>query len=364
MEHDRFLKTMAIMLTVLFLVTVTTVAVSATGTATQSNVVDTNSLSKKCTDFLYIGDRGDDTVKRFDAKSGNFFDTFVSSNSGGLYGPGGILFDKDGYLLVSNQNVNQPISGDILQYNGKTGVFEKELVPSTDKNAPFAPRGIILKDSKLYVANIEPTGAGGPGGVLSYNIKNGKFLGDFDPNVFVDPYSHPRGIVVGPDGKFYVSVFSFDGTGGQVLRFKSNGKFDKVFIADNGGVGQLNRPEGLVFGPDGNLYVTSFRADTTDTDSIRIYSAKGVFLKKIDLDVAESAGGSRAFAQALLFGPNGRLFVPITNTGEVRRYNVVDGSYDIFIKSNANGGELIAPWYLTFGKTDPTTLDYCDYNRC
>ena len=117
----------------------------------------------------------------------------------------------------------------------------------------------------------------------------------------------------------------------------------------------MNRPDGIVFGPDGNLYITSFRYDPTDTDSIRVYNKTGVFLKKIDLD---AVGGVRNYAQALLFGPNGRLFVPISfgpDHGAVRRYNVTDGSYDNFIQP---GGELQYPWYLTFGNTDPKTLDY------
>jgi glucose/arabinose dehydrogenase len=311
------------------------------------------------TDSLYIGDGSDNTVKRFDANSGKFIDNFVSSTNGGLYGPRGILFDKNGNLLVTNQNVGQPFSGEILQYNGKTGAFEKASVANTSENAPFAPRGIILNNKKLYVADMGDSGR--RGNVSSYNAQDGTFLGDLDPNAFTDPYLHPRGIVFGPDGHLYVSVVSLEPNpspggqplGGQVLRFKPNGNFDKVFIADDGGADKLNRPEGLVFGPDRNLYITSFRADPNDKDSIRIYDGKtGEFLKKIDL---YKVGEPRAYAQAIIFGPNGRLFVPISNTGEVRQYNITDGTYDSFVNA---GGELINPWFLTFGKTDPKTLEY------
>jgi hypothetical protein len=67
-------------------------------------------------------------------------------------------------------------------------------------------------------------------------------------------------------------------------------------------------------------------------------------------------------APALLFGPGGKLFVPITGNGpdmgEVRRYDVNTGTFDVFIPPNASGGPLGSPWYLTFGETDPGTLSY------
>jgi hypothetical protein len=309
-------------------------------------------LTDTGTDFLYIGDWGDNTVKRFNASSGNFIDNFVSSGSGGLDGPNGILFEENGNLLVSNQNVGLAIAGQILRYNGETGVFETALVNYIDKNAPFAPQGIILIDFNLYVADLGDVGR--PGNVSSYNEHNGAFLGNLTQNVIQNTAYHPRGIVFGPDGNLYVSVRDLPGgLGGHVLRFNPDGSFKDVFIADDGDVGKLNRPDGLVFGPDGNLYITSFRADPSDTDSIRIYAGKtGEFLRKIDL---YTVGQPRAYAQAILFGLNGHLFVPITNIGEVRRYNVADGSYDSFVKA---GGVLITPEFLTFRTIDPKNLEY------
>jgi sugar lactone lactonase YvrE len=118
----------------------------------------------------------------------------------------------------------------------------------------------------------------------------------------------------------------------------------------------LHRPEGLVFGPDGRLYVTSFRASAADTDKVLLFSGR-TQTSKIDLD---QVGQDRAFAQALLFGPGGKLFVPISNTGEVRRYDVTGRAagaapFETFIKP---GGALKAPEYLTFDRTDPATLAF------
>lgn len=175
---------------------------------------------------------------------------------------------------------------------------------------------------------------------------------------------HLRALVVGPDGLLYVSNFPClaTGVGGQVLRFDpETGAFKDVFIAS---VNDLNRPEGLVFGPDGNLYITSFIANASDNDKILIFQgpngvSPGAYFDRIDLD---QAGAPRVVAQALLFGPGGKLFVPISglgpDTGSVRRYDVSTKLFDAFVPASALGGPLELPWYLTFGKTNPSTLAY------
>jgi hypothetical protein len=80
----------------------------------------------------------------------------------------------------------------------------------------------------------------------------------------------------------------------------------------------------------------------------------------IDLDDPGTVNGSRAFAQALLFGPRGFLFVPISgngpDTGAIRRYDVENHAFTSFVA--AKSSPLGSPDFLTFGKTDPETLDY------
>jgi hypothetical protein len=99
-------------------------------------------------------------------------------------------------------------------------------------------------------------------------------------------------------------------------------KFVDVVLANpaaspaSGCAGNLHRPEGLVFGPDGKLYVTSFRADANDTDRILIVDVKKhTCVNQILLD---QVGQDGAYAQAVLFGPGGDLFVPITDQLRVR----------------------------------------------
>ena len=140
-----------------------------------------------------------------------------------------------------------------------------------------------------------------------------------------------------------------------MLRFNADGAFADVFINDEndaGAFGHLNRPDGIVFGPDGNLYVTSFQAAPGDGDGIRVYDEDGDFLRRIDY--YDPNGGTRVFAQALLFGPEGKLYVPMTSTGEVRVYDVTDDTFTTF----GTGTDLVTPGYLTFGLTNPSTLAY------
>jgi hypothetical protein len=154
-----------------------------------------------------------------------------------------------------------------------------------------------------------------------------------------------------------------------VLRYSARtGDFVDVFATDaDVPDSDFNRPEGLVFGPDGNLYVTSFAKldnetnnNPVTTDKIVIFAGPaankpGAFVGKIDLD---TIGQPRTYAQALLFGPRGYLYAPISNTGEVRQYNVQTTPPSFAGALVQRGGPLQQPWYLTFGNTDPATLNY------
>lgn len=305
-------------------------------------------------DVLYIGEAGlgVDTVKRFDAATGVLDPTFAPS---GLLGPRGMVIDGD-RLLVANQNVDTHLSGEILAYDAATGATLNPVVAEADKDAPYVPRGLVLGfDGDLFVGNFTTAFGKSKGELLRYDATTGELLSNDPVTGFKNHDFHPRGIVFGPDNMLYVAspASISTGLGGAVLRFNADGTFADVFVEDAGGVGQLNRPEGIVFGPDGNLYVTSFRAAPGDVDGIRVYDPDGSFIKQINY--YDPATEPRVSAQALLFGPDDKLFVPLLNTGEVRAYDTASGDYETFI---AAGTDLVNPVYLTFGLTDPRTLAY------
>ena len=263
-----------------------------------------------------------------------------------------------GSVFAGSYRVHYSIkgSGRDITVQAESSPEARRTVTERFPDAVVTERGARSNRSPVLELNLPP------GGLLAFDEKTGGFLREFSPPDNFAYNFHPRGLVIGPgpNGRLYVSNFPDlkKGTGGQVLVFDPETlNFVGTFISDEGGPGKLNRPEGLVFGPDGNLYITSFRANPSDTDSIRIYDGKtGAFIGKIDLDQPDPK--VRAFAQALLFGPGGFLFVPISgggpDTGAVRRYNISAKTFTNFVPPAAAGG----PWYLTFGKTDPGTLQY------
>lgn len=321
---------------------------------------------------LFIGDGGDNSVKHFDASTGKYLGPFVEPSSAGLKGPRGMIF-TDGQLVVVNQNVNTGEGGEILRFDGTTGTLVGKLVAASDRNAPFAPRGIVRggPDNGFYVADLglQSGKCANQGDVKEYNAA-GAFLGNLPRKAFTAEF-HPRGLVFGPHGSLYVSsVGCLDPTDplftpseplvGYILRFDfSTQTFD--VLASNTTVPDLHRPEGLVFDSAGNLWVTSFRADKTDSDKIlKLDGTTGALLDEIILSTPPAP---RAYAQAILFGPDGNLYVPITGgdsttTGQLLRCNPKTKQCDPIDQANAAGGPLQQPWYLIFKNSDPATLNY------
>jgi hypothetical protein len=372
---SKFRVRRSVLSIVLALLTLLAVSSPAAAKVSANGLAAVPCASASTSDSLYVGDNGDNSVKQFDAATGCYQGVFVSSGSGGLDGPRGILHEGD-FFLVSNQipkNPPQDIPGEVDQYSPANGKFRGALVPHTDANAPYDPDGIIRGPGNrtLYVADLGDCVNCTTGRVATYNVNTGRFLGNLDfssfiSNTAINPNGDfaPRGLVFGPDGLLYVSVRSLtDPTLGWILSYNISTGAVRVVAASNPGATdcstELHRPDGLTFGPDGKLYVTSFRASATDIDRILVFNAAtGACTDEIDLD---QVGQPRAYAQYILFGPSGYLFVPITavapNAGAVRRYDVSTKTSTNFIAPSP-AGPLGSAYGLTFGKTNPTTLAY------
>jgi hypothetical protein len=316
------------------------------------------------------------TVSKFNANNGNFQGVLITAAAGGTPGgnftPNGIVVNRvtPPELVVANQNAETPLNGEIRVFDEATGALKRVLVPANDANAPFAPFAILLYGSELLIADEGP-GPTVAGRIEAFNATTGSFVGPFSTTGYVNANDfHPFGMVVGPDGKLYVASRPLPHgpeTPSDVIRFDLTTKqFLNVFVSGASCGCNLDHPSGVVFGPDGRLYVTSSRpspAATNDTDKILIFDGTtGTFVRKINLD---SPGGPRSVAPGLLFGPQGPLlYVTIAQAadsgdpigvGSVRRYNAASGMFRDIVPPNTN---LNVPTLFTFGGTNPTTLVY------
>jgi hypothetical protein len=147
-----------------------------------------------------------------------------------------------------------------------------------------------------------------------------------------------------------------------VLRYDgTTGAFLNVFVAADSnpfGENSSGRPRGLVFGPDGNLYVASFSADHPSV--LRFDGRTGVL---IDAFVPEGSGGL-SVPTGPLFGPDGNLYLRsgLNGPGAVLRYDGTTGTFiDEFVPYGSGG--LVGNKGFVFRNSDPTTLAYMAVSR-
>ena len=187
-----------------------------------------------------------DQVLRY-GQTGAFIDAFVPAGSGGLNGPSGLVFGPDGNLYVGSVFTNS-----VLRYDGTTGAFIDVFVPPGSGGLAFPTVLVFGPDGNLYVCpqdndSVLRCCAGTPTNstVLRYDGTTGAFI-----DAFVPPGSGglviPGGLVFGPDGNLYVVDSNPDN--GQVLRYDgTTGAFIDAFVPP--GSGGLFLPTDLAFTP-------------------------------------------------------------------------------------------------------------------
>lgn len=127
---------------------------------------------------------------------------------------------------------------------------------------------------------------------------------------------------IGPDGMLYVA----SSAGNKVIKFNpSTGVHLGDFVS--AGSGGLATPTGLVFGPDGDLYVSG-------TTAIYKYDGStGAFISKF---VDNNPAGFQPF-QGIEFGPDGHLYSVDNNGGYIRKYNGATGALMLTFTPGALG---------------------------
>ncbi len=168
--------------------------------------------------------------------------------------------------------------------------------------------------------------------ILSYSSTTGAYDGLFADEGLKG--LDPLGMTIGPDQNLYVVVT--DGlTVNEVRRYNGvTGASMGVFAKDGG----MQGPSNAVFGPDGNLYVSS----SNNAKVIRFHGKTGA-----PMGVFAHGGGLQS-PWGLTFGPDRNLYVVDYNTAAVVRFKGSDGAYmDTFVPKGSAG--LSTPSDLKFG---------------
>ena len=78
---------------------------------------------------LLVGSYNTNSVERYDANTGDFLGDFVTSGSGGLLNPIGVVYGPDGNIYVTSGGLNgMTNSSSVNRYDGTTGAFIDNFV--------------------------------------------------------------------------------------------------------------------------------------------------------------------------------------------------------------------------------------------
>ncbi len=181
---------------------------------------------------VYVSCPASSGVHRFDGSTGFPLGFFVTGGSGGLVSPRGLAFGPDGNLFVASS------SGEVLEYDGTTGVFIGVFVDATGNGGgPMDPYGLVSRGGSLFVASFFPNE------VKQFDATTGDFIQTFVTSG-AGGLTGPTNLAFGPDGDLYVTSLNDD----SVKRYDgANGSFVETFVTT--GSGTLDAPFDLAFRP-------------------------------------------------------------------------------------------------------------------
>ncbi len=236
--------------------------------------------------------------------------------------PWGIAFGPDGNLYVANQ---QGGDGAIMRIKGPFAADAGAPAPVQGRTDDvFVATGNFMTlafglDQNLYA------GIGGP--IQRFDVATGASLGDFTSGRVP---ARVEGIAFGPDQNLYVSSFNdcvpgpaCTTTTGEILRFDGKtGRFIDVFVASASG--GLQHPGGIAFGTNGDLFVCNEFVDSTSTGEVLRFhgplnAAAGQPFAAAGQPGARFARSAGISPIQLTFGPDRTLY--ITHDGGVIAYN-------------------------------------------
>jgi sugar lactone lactonase YvrE len=271
------------------------------------------------------------------------------SNVNNTFGTGPVVninLDNNGNITSVSPNFEPGVYySSILEYDANTGEFLGEFVPkgSAFQDGIFFSSGITFKDNILY-ANDQgfqvDSGVTNPadslyGRILTFDATTGQFLGEFisGSELTANGLNFPEDLLFGPDGDLYISGLG----GGGVQKFDgTTGAYEETIIKTNPFTGKDLIAAGLNFGTDGNLYISSVLND----NSILRYNLD---TKTIDQFIPPEIAPQ--IPSGSTFTPDGSLFLDATFVSVdgspvgIQQYDAGTGEdRGFFVNPDNNGG--------------------------
>lgn len=315
------------------------------------------------TDFVFtvsrLGDLSDSTVVNWTIAD----DSATGGSDYSVVAPEPLSFAP----LETTKQIVVPVMGDPSEEDHETFVVNLSVAdPTSGTIVDGQGRGTILNDdTSVSISDASVT----------EGHQSIRFLDDFIA-AGSGGLSRPRELVLGPDGRLYISadanfILRYDATTGQfidtfvssqeggltgpsgmdfdsngnlyvasrqtheILRYDANGNFVNVFAS-------VDSPTALAIGPDGDVYVTSHHQDAVYRFDVNSDGTGS-------LDVSWPLGGTTSLdnPQGLVFDTVGRLYVTSHNSDEVLRHDPATDTFEVFV--TAQSGGLDGPTHLAIG---------------
>jgi sugar lactone lactonase YvrE len=273
---------------------------------------------------IYVSDTSDNSLTVITPGVGT---TILTSSD--LDDPTGLAFDGSNLFIADSGN------GDITEYSTTTGKFSifASGVGLSD------PQGLAFdSEGNLYVANAS-----------SDSIS--QFLGgSTSAPTYASGINTPSGITVDGNGNLFVTT-----AGNQVEEILPNsppttGSVHSFYLPTPAGSNPaLDAPEGIVFGPNGDLYVvnsgTTPSLGTPAVYQLTLYPKGTTAVGGVDQGLSDPAG--------LVFDSNGDLWVADYGNNSVTVYSPVPGSDGTYTLAGSYTSGFDGPTDLAVGPGPP-----------
>ncbi|MCU0526720.1 MAG: hypothetical protein MUF72_18075 [Elainella sp. Prado103] len=280
--------------------------------------------------FYVTGSRINGLIASFD-RQGNYTGILgqADATDSQLVLPSALTYGANGDLYVTSSGLDRAEGNEVLVYDGISGEFKGVFGEATNAASGLLnPTGIKFgPDGNLYVASAYTSQ------ILRYNGRTGEFMGvyathtnGFPDNVIPEEMPVPdfTVLVFGPDGNLYVTSLLEN----AVLQYagpntNSPGEFLGVYGQANGNDSELVEPRSIVFGPDADLYVTSAGTGRILKYAGPLKQNPGAFISVYadiatevstemnvpDMDFNQDGLTDRVIQNGLGFGSDGNLYV-------------------------------------------------------